>query len=41
MCTGGCTQIWLPPDGDSGKPTAGDGVSGKLGTVKRPDGRAR
>lgn len=39
VCTGGCTSIWLPlkaPGG--GDPTAGDGVSGKLGTVKRPDG---
>ena len=39
MCTGGCTQIWLPLKAPaSGQPTAGDGVSGKLGTVKRPDG---
>lgn len=37
MCTGGCVSIWLPLDA-SGQPTAGDGVSGKLGTVKRPDG---
>lgn len=37
MCTGGCTQIWLPLAA-KGQPTAGDGVSGKLGTVKRPDG---
>jgi len=39
MCTGGCTQIWLPLGATgSGKPSAGDGVSGMLGTVKRPDG---
>jgi predicted lipoprotein with Yx(FWY)xxD motif len=39
MCTGGCTQIWRPLKApSSGQPTAGDGVSGKLGTVKRPDG---
>lgn len=37
VCTGGCTSIWLPLAA-SGTPTAGDGVSGKLGTVKRPDG---
>jgi predicted lipoprotein with Yx(FWY)xxD motif len=37
MCTGGCAQIWLPLS-VKGQPTAGDGVSGKLGTVKRPDG---
>jgi len=42
MCTGGCTQIWLPLKApSSGQPTAGDGVSGKLGTVKRPDGTAQ
>ena len=38
-CTGGCTSIWLPLAAPgSGQPTAGDGVSGKLGTIKRPDG---
>ena len=40
MCTGSCTQIWIPLAAPgSGQPTAGDGVSGKLGTVKRPDGK--
>jgi predicted lipoprotein with Yx(FWY)xxD motif len=39
MCTGACTSIWLPLKAPaSAQPTAGDGVSGKLGTVKRPDG---
>jgi predicted lipoprotein with Yx(FWY)xxD motif len=39
MCTGACTKIWLPLAAPgSGQPTAGDGVSGKLATVKRPDG---
>ena len=39
MCTGDCTKIWLPLKAPgSAQPTAGDGVSGKLGTVKRPDG---
>ena len=37
VCTAGCSSIWLPLTA-SGTPTAGDGVSGKLGTVKRPDG---
>ena len=37
MCAAGCVSIW-PPLTASGKLTAGDGVSGKLGTVKRPDG---
>jgi predicted lipoprotein with Yx(FWY)xxD motif len=42
MCTGACTQIWLPLAAPaSGKPTAADGVSGKLGTVKRPDGTSQ
>jgi predicted lipoprotein with Yx(FWY)xxD motif len=42
VCTGGCTQIWLPLKAPaSGKPTSGDGVSGKVGTVKRPDGTAQ
>lgn len=40
MCTAGCAQVWLPL-ASSGKPTAGDGVSGKLGTVKRPDGTSQ
>jgi predicted lipoprotein with Yx(FWY)xxD motif len=38
-CTGGCASIWLPLEAPgSGDPTAGDGVSGELGVVKRPDG---
>jgi predicted lipoprotein with Yx(FWY)xxD motif len=38
VCTGGCASIWIPLEAPgSGQPT-GDGVSGKLGTVKRPDG---
>lgn len=38
-CTKDCLDVWLPltvPDGQS--PKAGSGVSGKLGTVTRPDG---
>jgi predicted lipoprotein with Yx(FWY)xxD motif len=37
VCTGGCTSIWLPLAA-KGQPTAGDGVSGMLDTLKRPDG---
>ena len=38
-CSGGCTSIWLPLKAPGeGDPTAGDGVSGELDTVKRPDG---
>jgi predicted lipoprotein with Yx(FWY)xxD motif len=40
MCVNDCTSIWLPLAAH-GKPTAGDGVSGKLGTVKRPDGASQ
>jgi predicted lipoprotein with Yx(FWY)xxD motif len=42
MCDGGCTSIWIPLNAPaSGQPTAGDGVDGKLGTVKRPDGSSQ
>jgi predicted lipoprotein with Yx(FWY)xxD motif len=37
MCTGGCAQTW-PPLEASGSPKAGQGASGKLGTVMRSDG---
>jgi predicted lipoprotein with Yx(FWY)xxD motif len=37
VCTGECTSIWLPLAAN-GQPKAGDGVSGQLGTIKRPDG---
>jgi predicted lipoprotein with Yx(FWY)xxD motif len=40
LCTGGCTAVWVPLTVASGTtPTAGQGVSGKLGVVKRPAGR--
>ncbi len=34
-CTGSCAQYWPPV---SGRPTAGSGVTGTLGTISRPDG---
>jgi predicted lipoprotein with Yx(FWY)xxD motif len=34
-CTGSCTAYWPPVSGD---PKAGPGVTGKLGTIKRPGG---
>jgi predicted lipoprotein with Yx(FWY)xxD motif len=34
-CTGSCASYWPPV---SGSPTAGPGVTGKLGTIKRPGG---
>jgi predicted lipoprotein with Yx(FWY)xxD motif len=37
MCSGGCAQTW-PPLEASGSLTAGPGATGKLATVKRPDG---
>jgi predicted lipoprotein with Yx(FWY)xxD motif len=38
LCTGSCTSIWEPLTVSGGMPTAGDGVSGKLGVTNRPDG---
>jgi predicted lipoprotein with Yx(FWY)xxD motif len=38
-CTGSCASVWPPLlVTGSGQATAGDGVSGQLGTVTRPDG---
>jgi predicted lipoprotein with Yx(FWY)xxD motif len=34
-CTGGCTAYWPPV---TGAPKAGAGVTGRLGTITRPDG---
>ena len=34
-CTGSCTAYWPPV---TGQPKAGPGVTGKLGTIKRPGG---
>jgi predicted lipoprotein with Yx(FWY)xxD motif len=34
-CTGSCTSYWLPV---TGKPKAGPGVTGVLGSIKRPGG---
>jgi predicted lipoprotein with Yx(FWY)xxD motif len=34
-CTGACAQIWPPV---TGPVTAGQGVTGKIGTITRPDG---
>jgi predicted lipoprotein with Yx(FWY)xxD motif len=36
MCTNGCESFWMPLTIDGKSPSAS--VSGKLGTVKRPDG---
>jgi predicted lipoprotein with Yx(FWY)xxD motif len=37
LCTGACNSFWAPVTA-SGKVTGSSSVSGKLGTVKRPDG---
>jgi predicted lipoprotein with Yx(FWY)xxD motif len=37
VCTDMCTSFWMPLTIGSGAPT-GDGVAGKLGVFKRPDG---
>ena len=34
-CTGSCTAYWPPV---TGSPSAGPGVTGELGTIKRPGG---
>jgi predicted lipoprotein with Yx(FWY)xxD motif len=36
-CTGACAQYWPPVTGPA---TAGQGVTGRLGTITRPDGTA-
>jgi predicted lipoprotein with Yx(FWY)xxD motif len=39
VCDASCTTIWDPLTVGAGKtPSAGDGLTGKLATVKRPDG---
>jgi predicted lipoprotein with Yx(FWY)xxD motif len=35
VCTGACAQYWPPLTGPA---TAGPGVTGRLGTITRPDG---
>jgi predicted lipoprotein with Yx(FWY)xxD motif len=38
-CTGGCAQLWPPLTVPAGhQPQAGAGVTGRLGTLVRPDG---
>jgi predicted lipoprotein with Yx(FWY)xxD motif len=36
-CEGGCAAAW-PPLPVAGAPTGGEGVTGELGTITRPDG---
>jgi len=39
LCTGSCESIWMPLTvSGSAQPTASADVTGKVGTVKRPDG---
>jgi predicted lipoprotein with Yx(FWY)xxD motif len=37
-CTGECLGFWIPLEAPAGEPTAGDAVTGDLGTVERLDG---
>jgi predicted lipoprotein with Yx(FWY)xxD motif len=37
-CTGSCAKLWPPLLAGDRSPKAGSGVTGELGTVKRPDG---
>jgi predicted lipoprotein with Yx(FWY)xxD motif len=37
-CTGACAQIWPPVTGPA---AAGQGITGKLGTITRPDGSSQ
>jgi predicted lipoprotein with Yx(FWY)xxD motif len=39
LCTDACATIWQPLTVSAGEnPTAGDGLSGRLGVAERPDG---
>jgi predicted lipoprotein with Yx(FWY)xxD motif len=38
LCTDGCATIWDPLTVSGEQPTAGDGLSGRLGVAERPDG---
>jgi predicted lipoprotein with Yx(FWY)xxD motif len=37
-CKGSCTRFWVPLKPGAATPTAGSDVSGKLATIRRPDG---
>jgi predicted lipoprotein with Yx(FWY)xxD motif len=41
LCTDGCTAVWVPLtlSAAMGKPTAATALAGKLGIVRRPDGK--
>lgn len=41
LCTGSCESIWMPLTSGGAEPAATADVTGKLGTVKRPDGTAQ
>jgi predicted lipoprotein with Yx(FWY)xxD motif len=42
LCTGGCLTFWFPvPAGAGAAPRAPRGVTGALGTIRRPDGRTQ
>ena len=42
LCTGSCLTFWFPvPSGAGAAPQAPSGVTGALGTIRRPDGRTQ
>ena len=42
LCTGGCLSFWFPvPAGAAAALQAPSGVTGALGTIRRPDGRTQ
>jgi predicted lipoprotein with Yx(FWY)xxD motif len=38
MCTGGCLSFWMPVKASRGALHGSSGVTGTLGTIRRPDG---
>lgn len=41
LCTGSCLSFWFPVPAGAGAVQAPSGVTGALGTIRRPDGRTR
>jgi predicted lipoprotein with Yx(FWY)xxD motif len=41
LCTGSCLSFWFPVSAGAGAVQAPSGVTGALGTIRRPDGRTQ
>jgi predicted lipoprotein with Yx(FWY)xxD motif len=41
LCTGSCLSFWFPVSAGAGALRAPSGVTGALGTIRRPDGRTQ